>query len=132
MALSKDEQAQLDLMEAALAQEDPKLASALRGTTTRRVHRRRAALAGLGFVLGVVCLIVGMVLAQAAVSIVGFVFMLAATIVAISAWERSDSGGEQQTVQPDRPQSPRPAKQTGADMMGKLEDRWRRRQQGDL
>ena len=132
MALSRDEQAQLDLMEAALAEEDPKLASTLRGTTARRIHRRRAALAGLGFILGIVCLIVGMVLAQAVVSIVGFVFMLAATVVAISAWERADNAGESQPAQSDRPQSPRPAKQTGADMMGKLEDRWRRRQQGDL
>ena len=49
MALSEEEQRLLDQMEAALTAEDPKLVHALRGTGTRRVHRRRAAIAGVGF-----------------------------------------------------------------------------------
>ena len=46
MALSDEEQRLLEQMEAALAAEDPKLVNTLRGTGARRVHRRRAALAG--------------------------------------------------------------------------------------
>ena len=127
MPLSKDEQELLDQMEAALAQEDPKLANTLRGTTRRRMHRRRAALAGIGFLLGIACLLVGMVLRQPAVSVVGFVLMLASTVIAISAWERAD--GEEQAARPSPSSGPR---QSGPDVMGKLEDRWRRRQRGDL
>ena len=52
MALSDEEQRLLEQMEAALAAEDPKLVNALRGTSVRRVHRRRAALAGVGFFAG--------------------------------------------------------------------------------
>lgn len=42
MALSEEEQQLLAQMEAALAADDPKLADMLRGTGTRKVHRRRA------------------------------------------------------------------------------------------
>jgi len=128
MALSKDEQELLDQMEAALAQEDPRLANALRGTTRRRMHRRRAALAGIGFLAGVAGLLAGMMLRLPAISVVGFVLMLAATVVAISAWQRAD--GDEQPARPGQPSGP--TKQAGPDMMDKLEDRWRRRQQGDL
>ncbi len=128
MALSKDEQALLDQMEAALAQDDPKLANTLSGTTSRRVHRRRAALAGVAFVLGVVCLVVGMN-SHWVVSVVGFVIMLAATVVAISAWQRvsPEGGGDQAKNRP-----PRPTASPAPDVMDKLEDRWRRRQEGEL
>ena len=57
MALSDEEQRLLEQMEAALAAEDPKLVNALRGTSVRRVHRRRAALAGVGFFAGLGLLI---------------------------------------------------------------------------
>jgi hypothetical protein len=57
VALSDEEQRLLEQMEAALAAEDPKLVNALRGTNVRRVHRRRAALAGVGFFAGLGLLI---------------------------------------------------------------------------
>ena len=59
MALSDEEQRLLEQMEAALAAEDPKLVNALRGTGVRRVHRRRAAIAGVGFFAGLALLIAG-------------------------------------------------------------------------
>ena len=65
MALSDKEQRLLEQLEAALAAEDPKLANTLRGTTTRTLHRRRAAIAGLGFVIGLAALIGGMQLSIA-------------------------------------------------------------------
>lgn len=85
MALSDKEQRLLEQLEAALAAEDPKLASTLRGTTTRTLHRRRAAIAGLGFVIGLAALIGGMQL-SIVVSVIGFVIMLVSTVVAISSW----------------------------------------------
>jgi len=123
MALSEKEQKLLDQMEAALTAEDPKLASTLRGSGTRRLHRRRAALAGVAFVVGIACLVLGMRVSPV-MSIGGFVIMLAATVVAITSWGHVEADGEE---------APAPGQPTasGPDVMGKLEDRWRRRQEGD-
>ncbi len=61
MPLSEEELRLLEQMERALVEEDPKLASTLRGTAFRRAARRRADLAGACFVLGVVVLMTGAV-----------------------------------------------------------------------
>src|SRR4051795_11511301 len=86
MALSNEEQRLLEQMEAALAAEDPKLVNALRGTGTRRVHRRGAALAGVGFFAGLVLLLVGMS-THIVFSVLGFVIMVAAAVIAIYSWQ---------------------------------------------
>ena len=81
MALSDEEQRLLEQMEAALAAEDPKLVNALRGTSVRRVHRRRAALAGVGFFAGLGLLIAGISITPF-LSVLGFVIMVAAAVTA--------------------------------------------------
>src|SRR3954451_25307159 len=73
--LSEEELRALEQMERALVQEDPKLASTLRGTNLRRAARRRAVLAGVGFVLGIAILMVGAVARLTVVGILGFVVM---------------------------------------------------------
>lgn len=113
MALSDKEQRLLEQLEAALAAEDPKLASTLRGTTTRTLHRRRAAMAGLGFVLGLAALIGGMQL-SIVVSVIGFVIMLVATVVAISSWRVVETESQGRAPAHDSAVSDR------------LDDRWRR------
>lgn len=119
MALSEEERRQLSQLEDALAAEDPKLASTMRGTTTRRLHRRRAALAGVGFLIGIACLIGGMQL-SAALSIAGFVIMLAATVIAITSWRHVGDAAEA------RPSARSPQGEKA--FMDKMEERWRRRQ----
>ena len=86
MALSDEEQRLLEQMEAALAAEDPKLVNALRGTSVRRVHRRRAALAGVGFFAGLGLLIAGISITPF-LSVLGFVIMVAAAVTAIYSWQ---------------------------------------------
>ena len=86
MALSDEEQRLLDQMEAALAAEDPKLVNALRGTGVRRVHRRRAAIAGVGFFAGLALLIAG-ISTNPFLSVLGFVVMVAAAVTAIYSWQ---------------------------------------------
>ena len=77
MPLSEEELRLLEQMERALVEEDPKLASTLRGTTLRRAARRRAIVAGVVFVVGIVVLMTGAISAAApSVGIVGFVIML--------------------------------------------------------
>ncbi|MGC3954246.1 MAG: DUF3040 domain-containing protein [Propionicimonas sp.] len=123
MALSEDEQRLLEQMEAALEAEDPKLANALRGTTSRRLHRRRAALAGIGFLVGVGLLIGGMEV-HWALSIAGFLIMLVSTVVAVSAWQHVGYEGESA--------QPRGGKSPESDFMDKLEERWRHRNEDGL
>ncbi|MCA0296882.1 MAG: DUF3040 domain-containing protein [Actinobacteria bacterium] len=117
MALSEQEQRLLDQMEAALAAEDPKLASTLRGTT-HRWQRRRAVLAGFGFLVGLAGLIGGMQV-HPAVSVIGFVVMLAASVLGVAAWQQSGASGDGQG-----------AGRAGghSEFMGRMEERWRRNQ----
>ncbi|MFP5417481.1 MAG: DUF3040 domain-containing protein [Actinomycetes bacterium] len=95
MALSEKEQRLLEQLEAALAAEDPKLANTLRGTGTRKLHRRRAALAGLGLLVGVAALVAGMEFGWV-VSIIGFAVMLVSTVVALSSWKHVEGDGSGQ------------------------------------
>lgn len=117
MALSEEEQRLLDQMEAALAAEDPKLANALRGTTHRWQHRR-ALLAGLGFLVGLAGLVGGMQV-HPAVSVIGFVVMLAAAVLGVGAWQQSGATGEGQGTG---------GKPGHSEFMGRMEERWRRNQ----
>jgi hypothetical protein len=130
MALSHDEEQRLNQMEEALSAEDPKLSHALSGKGTRRVHRRRAALAGVGFFVGLALLIAGMS-TTIFFSVLGFVVMLAAAIAAIYSWQHvndepaDDSRG-------DRPRTPQSAPNSGSTsnsqgFMDKMEQRWRKR-----
>jgi hypothetical protein len=126
MALSEEEQRLLEQMEAALAAEDPKLVNALRGTGTRRVHRRRAAIAGIGFFVGLALLIAG-ISTYIFLSVIGFVIMVAAAVTAIYSWQHVGSGADPSRLA-DRPKAPQTS---GSDdsqgFMDKMEERWRRR-----
>ncbi len=126
MALSEEEQRLLDQMEQALAAEDPKLVNALRGTGTRRVHRRRAALAGVGFFAGLALLIVGMS-GLLFLSVLGFVIMVVAAVTAIYSWQHVGTNADPGRSA-DRLKTPQPS---GPDdtqgFMDKMEERWRRR-----
>ncbi|MFV0452218.1 MAG: DUF3040 domain-containing protein [Propioniciclava sp.] len=93
MALSEQEQRRFEQLAADLAAEDPRLAHTLRGVSNGTLHRRRAAVAGIAFVVGVGALIAGMQFGWI-ISVIGFVVMFAATIVALSSWRRIDPSDE--------------------------------------
>ncbi|MFN8194983.1 MAG: DUF3040 domain-containing protein [Nocardioidaceae bacterium] len=120
MPLSEEELRLLEQMERALVQEDPKLASTLRGTAMRRAAHRRMILAILGFLVGVAVLMSGAILRITLLGIGGFLLMLVTAWVALSAWHgrSSDASSSTETHGP---------RQTLRD---RLEDRWRR-QHGD-
>ncbi|RMB59682.1 DUF3040 domain-containing protein [Tessaracoccus antarcticus] len=126
MALSEQERKLLEQLEASLMAEDPKFAQTLSGAGSIRVHRRRATLAGVGFVLGLL-LLIGGVQIHPAVSIVGFVVMLASAIIGVNAWQRVSGEGQPSERPSDSPPPPKP---TSQDFMEKLEERWRKRQEG--
>ncbi len=126
MALSDEEQRLLEQMEAALAADDPKLVNALRGTGVRRVHRRRAAIAGVGFFAGLALLVAGISI-NPFLSVLGFVIMVAAAVTAIYSWQHvgtsadfDNAGDRAKTAQGSRSGD-------SQGFMDKMEERWRRR-----
>ena len=144
MPLSEEELRLLEQMERALVEEDPKLASTMRGTSMRAAARRRALVATVAFVLGVVILMTGAVTQLVVVGIIGFVVMLASAVVALSSWRgqdkapekpRADSGphatfsvidgGRKSKRRGGREQRSKP--QSSGSMMDRFEERWRRR-----
>lgn len=132
MALSEQERKLLEQLEASLMADDPKFAETLRGDSHFRIHRRRATLAGLGFLAGLVILVAGMQI-HPLVSVAGFVAMLVAAIIGISSWQRVSNEGAPLKPHPDS--SPTSAGRTAPgenkqEFMDRLEERWRRRQEG--
>ena len=140
MPLSEEELRLLEQMERALVEEDPKLASTLRGTAFRRSARRRAIAAGVCFVIGVAVLMTGAVAQQPVVGIVGFVIMLASATIALTAMR-----GQQAQAADPRASHPshgftvidggrsgktrRPRRTPGHSFMERMDERWRRRRE---
>lgn len=139
MPLSEEELRALEQMERALADEDPKFASTLRGTSLQRRVHRRAIWAGVVFVVGIVLLMAGAVMSIPAVGIAGFVIMLGSAMVALSARgaprpEPRPSGIEGFGVVDGGRRGGRNRRGTGRDssagFMDRMEERWRRRREG--
>ena len=98
VALSREEQRLLDQMEAALSEQDPALKVRLRSSERRPLRWLRALCAGAVFLVGLTLLVAGMSTAVA-LSVVGYVVMVAAAVVGVFSWSRVDLG---------RPQPPPP------------------------
>ncbi|GAB3657649.1 hypothetical protein GCM10027596_13070 [Nocardioides korecus] len=86
MPLSEEELRLLEQMEQALAQEDPKFVSTLRGSTLARAAKLRSVGAAVVFALGVALLMGGAMSQQTWLGIVGFVVMLASATIGLAAW----------------------------------------------
>lgn len=150
MPLSEEELRMLEQMERALVQEDPKLASTLRGTAFRRQARRRAILGGAVFVLGVCLLMGGAISRIYLIGIAGFVVMLGGATLALAALNQKaapkepeqpeeeshgrqsglgvvDGGKSGKSGKPSKKQQPR---RTTASFMERMEERWKRRREG--
>jgi hypothetical protein len=135
--LSEHEQRLLEQMERALYAEDPKLASTLRGADPRRHHRRRVAIGVMGLIVGLVLLLVGVVLPQVAISVVGFLLMFGSLVFAVTSWRQIPSGSgnaegaaaaSQGTPTGRGKKGGRRPKSRGR-MMERIEERWRRRRE---
>ena len=149
MPLSEEELRLLEQMERALVEEDPKLASTLRGTSLRRSARRRAILAGVCFALGVGVLMTGAILSSNnrgfwILGIAGFVIMLASATVAVTAL-RGQQAAQHGHGDPRASghaahgftvidggrngRSRRSRRRTSGSFMERMEERWRRRRE---
>ena len=133
MPLSEHEQRLLEQMERALYAEDPKLASTLRGADLRAHHRRRIVLGSLGFLIGVTGLVAGVALPLELVGLAGFVLMLVSAWWVTTGWRGRSAAASPTTAGPAAPggRPQRAAKVRTSGVMDRLEERWRRRREGD-
>jgi len=142
--LSEHEQRQLEQIEQALYTDYPKLAQAVRAKDPRIHYKRRVVQAAIGFLLGVGLLLAGVVSKYIFVGVGGFVVMLACAMWALTSWRhmgsaasgrgvslsRGPSGGRSQSGK-QKGRKERRKRAGGAGFMERLEERWRRRQEGD-
>jgi hypothetical protein len=96
--LSEEELRLLEQMEQALAQEDPKFASTLRGSQMERTAKVRTMGAAAAFALGIAMFLGGAVTQQIWLAIVGFLVMVPSATFALATWHgrAAHAGGSQQ------------------------------------
>ncbi len=98
MPLSEEELRLLEQMEQALAQEDPKFVSTLRGSSLERVAKLRSIAAAVVFIAGVAMLMGGAMSQQTWLGVLGFLVMLGSATLGLAAWR-----GRHAPPQPTRP-----------------------------
>ena len=148
MPLSEHEQRQLEQIEQALYSEYPKLAQSVRAQDPRVHYKRRVVEAVIGFVIGVGLLLAGVISKLWFVGVGGFLVMLACAMWALTSWRHMGGIVSGKGLGVARPQAPargshgsrgrRPAargrrggrEKSGLGFMERLEERWRRRQEG--
>jgi hypothetical protein len=118
----------LDQIEKALYAEDPKFANSVRARDPRVHYRRRIIQAVVGFLLGAGLLVAGIVINRLWMSVVGFVVMLACVMWALTSWRHMIGTIARRAPAQQRKRSSR---EQGTGFMERMEERWRRRQEGD-
>ena len=145
MPLSEHEQRQLEQIEQALYSDYPKLAQSVRAQDPRVHYKRRVVEAAIGFLIGVGLLLAGVISKIIPVGVGGFLVMLACAMWALTSWRhmggivsgrglgvarapggaRGNRGGHGKGRRRGRDKS-----SAGLTFMERLEERWRRRQEG--
>ena len=137
MPLSEHEQRLLEQMEKALYAEDPKFATSLR-SSGGAAHRSRAVLGVLGILGGLGIVLAGMALPLAALGVVGFAIRLAGAVLiyfaftrgSVATAEEGSDEGDASAGQAPQPQQGKQPRRSGG-FMDRMEERWRKRAEGD-
>ena len=133
MPLSEHEQRQLEQIEQALYREDRRLARLVRSSDPRVHYRRRVAEALVGLAIGAAMIAAGIVLSVIGLAVAGFVVILLCGIWALNSWRQmaTSAGGTAQggAVRGRRRSRRRQAPQ--GSLGERIDERWRRRQEGD-
>jgi hypothetical protein len=135
MSLPEDEQRQLQEIEQALYRDDPKFVRLMRATDPRVQYERKLKYALLWVVIGVGLLAAGAVTHRVYLGAAGVVFVLLSLVGAVISWRRYAAGarpvrsgaGIKTATGTKRP----PGQTWWARMMQRMEERWRRRQEGN-
>ncbi len=140
MPLSEHEQRQLEQIEQALYADHPRLARKMRAKDPKVHYRRRVVQAAVGFVIGVGAVAAGFILKYSWLEAIGFAVMLGCSVWAVSSYRRMsgivlerrggrDRGGMERGRRSRNRRGPKPAASSG--LMERIEERWRRRQEGN-
>ncbi len=133
--LPEDEQRQLQEIEQALYRDDPKFGRLMRGSDPRVHYERKLLQALLGVVIGAGLLPAGAVTHRVYLAAAGVVIVLLSLLWAVVSWRRYVA-----RVRPARSRAGtktatgttrQPGQTTRARIMERMEQRWRRRQQGN-
>jgi uncharacterized membrane protein YqjE len=135
--LSEHEQRQLEQIEQALYREDRRLARLVRSSDPRVHYKRRVAEALVGLALGAAMIAAGIVLAVIGLAVAGFVVLLLCGIWALNSWRQmatvalgaaqaAQAGKRRRSRRSRRARSPR------GTFGERVDERWRRRQEGEL
>ena len=129
MPLSEHEQRLFEQIERSLA-EDPKFASAVRASDPRFHARRRILVAAVLLVGGMALLVYGVMGNQPLLGVGGFVVMLGSVVFGMQAYRRGQST-DLRAVDGTATRRTRSGGRRGG-LIDRLEDRWRRRPEGDI
>jgi hypothetical protein len=134
--LSEHEQRQLEQIEQALYRQDRRLARLVRSSDPRVHYKRRVAEALVGLALGAAMIAAGIVLAVIGLAVAGFVVLLLCGIWALNSWRQmatvalgaaqAGQAGKRRSRRSRRAKSPR------GSFGERVDERWRRRQEGEL
>jgi hypothetical protein len=131
--LSEHEQRQLEQIEQALYAEHPRFAKAVRAADPQVHYRRRLVYATIVFVIGLALLPVGVATHFIPVSVLGFVVMLGSCYWAAISYRRMNglpTGRASIKERGPRRKEGRSTRRGGSGFGDRLEERWRRRQEG--
>ena len=129
MPLSEHEQRQLEQIEQALYREDPKFGRLVRSSDPRVHYKRRLVQAVLGVLIGAGLIAAGIVTRRLYLEAAGGVIAALCLLWSIVNWRQHVARTRvAKKPNPDRRRQSSPAR-TG--FMERLEERWRRRQEGD-
>lgn len=137
MPLSEHEQRQLEQIEQALYRENRRLGRLVRSSDPRVHYRRRVVQAASGFGVGAGMVAAGVILPLVWLAVGGFAVMLVCGIWALNSWRHMSGvalgvGGRGTAGQRRRRRQKNRGKGNRSAMMERLDERWRRRQEGDL
>jgi hypothetical protein len=136
--LSEHEQRQLEQIEQGLYREDRRLARLVRSSDPRVHYRRRVVEALVGLLLGAAMIAAGIALSVIGLAVAGFVVMLLCGIWALNSWRQmatiaiGASGAQRGAAGKSRSRRSRRGGAPRGTFGERLDERWRRRQEGDL
>jgi hypothetical protein len=135
--LSEHEQRQLEQIEQALYREDPKFGRLVRSSDPRVHYKRKLLQAFIGVLIGAGMLAAGLVTHRVYLEAAGAAVLLLSLVWTMVSWRRHVARTRPATSKAGRAPSAGPGA-TGrsgqtrrARLMERMEERWRRRQEGD-
>jgi len=132
--LSEHEQRQLEQIEQALYREDPKFGRLVRSNDPRVHYKRKLVQAFIGILIGGGLLAAGLVLHRVYLEVPGAAIMVLSLVWAIVSWRRHAARVRPARTKVSQPRAAGPGQPKPgwrARVMERMEERWRRRQEGD-